>query len=196
MDYRVLEKTEDQCFIEVIKDTYRTRIEFDYTPSEDFKGIAVCCSYSFKGNPVGYLKDNGLVRNGISGYRQRPLFELGDTIIQAGPSLIKEGEPFKDYLSEGFDQRAILSGFHAHIGRKESGNIVVGFSKKLTFVSMVNKYAELFTTEAIKLPGHKKGAFYFKSKYRIVKEGVYPTPAALIIEPKLNKVGDLFREIT
>ncbi len=196
MEYRILEKNDDDFFLEITRESFRTRIEFDFTPPDDFKGIAVCCSYSFKGNPVGYIKDNGLVRNPISGYKQRPLFQIEDTIIQAGPSLIKNSEPFKDYLSEGFDQRMILSGFHAHIGRKTSGNIVIGFTKKTTFVNLVNKYASLLTTEAIKLPGLGKGGFYFRSKHQTIQEGVFPLPAALILEPKRDKVGDLFREIT
>lgn len=196
MDYRFLSKTEDELFIEVTRNTFRTRIEFDYTPAEDFKGIAVCCNYSFMGNPIGYIKDNGLTRNQISGFKNRPLFQIEDTIFQAGPSLIKDGEPFKDYKSEGFHERFILSGFHAHIGRKDSGNLVIGFTKKMTFVSMVNKYASLNVVEAIKLPGHNKGAFCFKSKFQTISEGTIPMPVALILEPKRDKVGDLFREIT
>ena len=195
MEYKILNKTEDECFIEIIKDTFRTRIEFDWVPEENFKGVAVCCNYHFMGNPVGFIKDNGLVRSKNVGNRKRPLFVINDTIIQAGPTLISNCEMKKDYISEGFHSRHILSGFHAHIGVKKSGNYVLGFTKKTTFVELVNKYAALNVENAIKLPGYNKGMFLFQSTQQTIKEGLFPCPSALIFESRLNYVGDLLSEV-
>jgi len=58
MNYKILTQSEDELFIEVTRATFRTRIVFDFVPDKDFYGIAVGCNYSFKGNPVGFLKDN------------------------------------------------------------------------------------------------------------------------------------------
>ena len=140
MQYRILTKSEEECFIEVTENTFRTRIEFDYTPEEDFYGIAVCCNYHFKGHPIGYLKDNGLVKKQIDGYKNRPIFTIEDTIIQAGPTLIKNEFPHKDYISEGFSAHQILKGFQCHIGKKQSGNYVLGFTKNYKFSDLCNKY--------------------------------------------------------
>ena len=197
MDYRFLSKTNEECFIELTENTFRTRLAFNFKPSEDFIGIAVCCNYHFKGHPLGYLKDNGLVMRQIEGHRKRACFAIGDTIIQAGPALIVNGQKKKnkEYIEEEFSTHYILKGLHVHIGRKKSGNIVVGFTHNLTFGQIIDKYDNLNTTEAIKLPGLKQGSFVFKSKSQTITSGLEIMPIALIFEPCIEKVGNLFSEI-
>ena len=190
MNYVFISKNDQECFIEFEIDTFRTRIEFNFTPDDNFKGLAISCCYSFKNHPIGFIKDNGLIRTETIGYRQRPLFEINDTMFQAGPTLISESKPFKDFTNEGFDERKILSGFHAHIGRKQSGNIIVGYSANYTLGQMINRYQELFAVEAIKLPGLKEGAFFFRSSRQTIKAGFYPMPCALIFEPRIEKVNN------
>lgn len=188
MDYNILSKNDKECFIEIVRDTFRNRIEFNYTPDDNFKGIVVCCNYSFKNHPVGFIKDNGLIRSNIMGYQKRPIFEINDTIIQAGPTLIRDSEAFMDYESENIDPRRILSGYHAHIGYKKSGNIIVGYTADYSLRMIVNRYLDLHAVDAIKLPGLKEGAFYFSSTVQTLKTGIYPIPAALVFESKLKKV--------
>ena len=197
MDYRIIANSEDECFIEVVKNSFRTRIDLDWTPEENVSGVAVGCNYNFKGHPVGFLKDNGLVRSVINGRRQRGVFciEDTDTIIQAGPSLLINEEPQKDFKAEGFATHFILSGLHSHIGRKKSGNYIVGFTSKLTFNQMIEKYQSLNAEDAIKLPGLKYCSFIFQSTMQTVKHGLFPVPVALIFEPRLKEVSNLLDNI-
>jgi hypothetical protein len=198
MEYRVLSFSDEECFIEISKNTFRTRIELNWSPDEDFTGIAVGCNYNFKGHPVGFLKDNGLIVSQIDGRRNRGIFEISDTntIIQAGPSLVIDKEPQKDFKKEGFATHYILSGLHSHLGKKKSGNYVVGFTKKKTFNQMIKKYQELNAEDAIKLPGLKSCSFLFKTKARTYQEGVFPIPVALIFESRADEFGNIFSDIS
>jgi len=198
MDYYILSDNDKEFFIEINKDTFRTRIEFNWIPEENFKGVAVGCNYNFKGHPVGFLKDNGIVKRLIEGKKNRAIFTIKetDTIIQAGPRLIKDFEPVKDYRSEGFASHDILSGLHCHIGKKKSGNYLVGFTENFTFNQIINKYQDLRAEEAIKLPGLKSCSYVFKSRVQNIQYGVIPIPVALIFEPRLNKVGDFFSDVS
>lgn len=121
MEYKIITNSDEECFIEITKNTFRNRIEFDYTPPEDFYGVAIGCNYSYKGHPLGFIKDNGSIVSQINGKTQRGLFCINetDTIIQAGPSLLIDNEPQKDYKAEGFSSHFILSGLHSHIGKKK-----------------------------------------------------------------------------
>ena len=197
VDYRFLSKTNEECFIELTENTFRTRIAFNFKPDDDFIGIAVCCNYHFKGHPIGHIKDNGLILRQIDGYKKRACFAIGETAIQAGPALIEEGKckKNKEYFKEGFATHHILKGLHVHIGQKKSGNTDIGFSNNLTFGEIIKKYENLNTIEAIKLPGLKRGAFLFQSKVQKISQGLETIPVALIFEPRLEKVGNLFSEI-
>jgi hypothetical protein len=193
MQYRIIKNTQDTFLMEITQNSFRTRIEFDWTPEEDFKGVAVCCNYHFKGNPIGFLKDNRLIRKQIDGKTERALFKIEDTdsMIQAGPSLIVEGKPKKNFKDEGFATHHILKGAHAHIGIKNSGNYVIGFTEQCTFNEMINTYQELNCLNAIKLPGLKQFSFYFKSVKQKIEKGVFPIPVALIFEPRLDNLDEI-----
>ena len=198
MDYKIISNSEEECFIEVIKNSFRTRIELDWTPEKNFSGVAVGCNYSFKGHPVGFLKDNGLVRSVIDGRRQRAVFcvDETDTIIQAGPSLLIDEEPQKDFKAGGFATHFILSGLHSHIGKKKNGNYIIGFTNKLTFNQMIEKYQSLQAEDAIKLPGLKYCSYIFQSRMQTVKHGLFPIPVALIFEPRIKEAGNLLNDVT
>ncbi len=189
MQYKIVESSEDTFMMEITQNSFRTRIELDWTPEENFKGVAVSCNYHFKGHPIGFLKDNRLIRKQIDGRKQRALFSIDDTesMIQAGPSLIVNGEPKKNFKDEGFATHYILKGLHAHIGRKNSGNYILGFTEKCTFNEMIKKYEDLHCEHAIKLPGLKQFSFYFKSVKQTIQKGVFPIPVALIFESRLDE---------
>jgi hypothetical protein len=43
MEHKILKHNEEECFIELINNDFRTKIEFNFNPNENFKGLAVCC---------------------------------------------------------------------------------------------------------------------------------------------------------
>lgn len=197
MDKKILLISDEECFIEITKNTFRNRIEYDWTPEENFEGVAVGCNYSFKGHPIGFLKDNGDVKSKIDGRRQRAVFCIDETetIIQAGPSFLIDNEPQKDFKKEGFATHYILSGLHCHIGRKKSGNYVVGFTSNLTFNQLIAKYQELNVDDAIKLPGLKQCSFYATTSKSTLQHGLFPIPVALIFEPRRKEFAHLFSNL-
>jgi hypothetical protein len=164
---------------------------FNFTPEPDFIGLAVGCNYSFKGHPIGYLKDNGMIISQINKNNQRCIMNIEDCIIQAGPTLVEEYEKFTNFSAEKFSTNEIVSGFHVHIGKKKMGNYIIGFTKKATMAQISEKYIDYHVLDAIKLPGHKKGSFYWKSKKQEIKLGLFPIPVALTFEPRLQEASDL-----
>lgn len=193
VNHKLLTHNEDEFFIEIVRDTFRTKIMMDFEPDENFKGIAVCCNYHFKGHPIGYLRDNNLVIKQIDGRMQRATFEIGESVIQAGPTLVENFEAVRDFKSEGFATHYILKGLHSHIGLKKSGNIVFGFTRKNTLKEITDKYMDLSTQNAIKLPGLKQCSFFCNLGTQYIKEGVFPIPVALVIEARLHSVSNLSR---
>jgi hypothetical protein len=191
MDYKIIKNTENEFFVEVDKDSFRTKIVFDFIADENFKGIAVCCSYNFKGQAVGFLKDNGLIVSKVHGKHNRPIFRIDDTIIQAGPTLLENFEPSKRYQEEGFSSHEILKGTHTHIGQKKFGNYIIGFTKDSTLSEIIKKYQEFNVQNAIKLPGLKQVGFHFKSSHQVISVGSTPMSAALIFESRLKEVTNL-----
>lgn len=193
MEHKLLKHNEDEFFIEIIRDTFRTKIMLNYEPDEKFKGIAVACNYHFKGHPIGYLRDNNLVIKQIDGRVQRATFEIGESAIQAGPTLVENFEPIRNFKSEGFATHYILKGLHSHIGLKKSGNIIFGFTRNNTLKEITDKYIDLHVQNAIKLPGLKQCSFFCNLGAQYVKEGAFPIPVALVIEARLNSVSNLNR---
>jgi len=188
MNYRIRENSSKAFLIELKLNTFRTRIEFNYTPPENFSGIAVACNYNFRGHPIGFIKDNGLVKRQFDGHRHRSLFYKYDTCIQAGPALIKDSKAcgHKDFVKESFSTHYIVGGFHSHIGRKKSGNIIIGCTYEDSLVKIIKRYKKIHATEAIKLPGLSQASFYCNIKQYTLKEGVFPIPVALVFETRLN----------
>ena len=192
MEYKIWKNNENEFFVELIKNKFRTRIEFDFVPPDDFKGIAVSCNYDYKGHPIGFLKDNGLVLSNITGRVSRPIFDIDETYIQAGPTLVENHEINKDFLREGFSAGEIISGLHAHIGNKKTGNYVLGFTRSNTLSEIANKYKSDYHCQyAIKLPGFKRCGFYFKSSNQTIKVGTFPIKAALIFESRIKNTRNL-----
>jgi hypothetical protein len=189
MNYTILKNTEEEFFVEIERNTFRTKIIFDFIPEEDFKGIAICCSYNFQGKAIGFLKDNGLIVHKIDGKPNRPIFHIDDTIIQAGPTLIENFEPVRNFQTEGFSTHDILSGPHAHIGQKKFGNYILGFTKSCTLSEITKKYQDYNIQNAIKLPGLKQVGLYFKSSHQTVSFGNLPMTAALCFESKFKDVS-------
>lgn len=192
MEYNILKHNKEEMFVELTRQTYRTRIEFNWVPEENFSGVAVCCNYHYKGHPLGYIKDNSLVMRQIDGKKQRGIFLIPDTntVIQAGPKFIESNITNKDFKKEGIATHEILKGFHVHLARRKSGNLIVGYTLNSTFHEIIAKYRNIHVYDAIKLPGHKNGAFIFKTKAQYVQYGLVPIPVALIFEPRLKKVTD------
>lgn len=182
MEYKIISSDVNNFFVEIKDETFDTKILFNYTPESNFLGLAVGCNYSYKGNPIGYLKDNGLLLTKIPGHVCRPLFAFDNTVIQAGPTLLENFEPQFDWKKEKFNAQDIVSGFHAHVGQKKSGNYVFGMTTKLSFQKIIQEYQSHNVQNAIKLPGLNKGSFYFKSRDYLIKEGLFPIPVALVIE--------------
>jgi|694.fasta_scaffold09792_17 hypothetical protein len=180
-----------EFYAEIFRDTFRTRIVFDFMPDENFKGFAVGCNYSFCGNPIGYLKDNGKSLTNVTGKRKTSVFEIEDTVIQAGPTLVDCFEKMINWRKEGFISHDVLRGFHPHIGKKKTGNIILGYTTTKTPLSIAKQYMKFTVLSAIKLPGLRKGSFYFKSSHQEIKIGLFPIPVALIIEPKLESKTSL-----
>ena len=190
MNYIILKNTEEEFFLEIEKNSFRNKIMFDFVPEENFKGVAICCSYNFKGKAIGFLKDNDLIVHKIKGKENRPLFYIDkSTIIQAGPTLIKNFKPIKKYQEEGFSTHDILKGPHAHIGQKKSGNYILGFTKSCTFSEIIKKYEHYNAENAIKLPGLNQIGLYFKTKKQTICIGNLPMTAALCFEDKLNEIN-------
>jgi len=186
MDYEILRNNQEEFISEIKSNTFRTRIVFDFEPEKKFKGFAVGCNYSYKGNPLGFLKDNGKKLTTTIGKRKTSVFEIEDTVIQAGPTLIDCQEKMIEWRKEYFYSNEIIKGFHAHIGVKKNGNILIGFTDNKTLGKIADIYLEYHALSAIKLPGHNVGSFYFKSRVQEIKRGLFPIPIALIIEPKLE----------
>jgi len=180
MEYRYWEHNDDNFFIELTKGAFSTKIKMNFEPPEDFIGLAVGCNYHYNGHPIGYLKDNGLLIQQIKG-KETGLFVIDDTIIQAGPILVEDDYPRKDYREQGFSATHILSGLQVHIGQKKSGNILIGMTKKNTYAQIIKKYCDYNTTYALKLPGRNQGSFYYKSEFKEVREGLFPIPCALVL---------------
>jgi hypothetical protein len=191
MEHKILKHNEEECFIELINNDFRTKIEFNFNPNENFKGLAVCCNYHYKNHPVGYLKDNNLILSKITGHKHRATFDIGDTTIQAGPTLIENYEKKRAFKEENISTKQIVSGFQVHIGMKKSGNIIIGYTEKNTLKEITLKYEEYHCQNAIKLPGRDCGSFYWKSTMQEIKKGLFPIPVALIFESRLKKVRDL-----
>ena len=122
MEYRYWEQNSENFFIELKKGTFMTKIKLNFTPPDDFIGLAVGCNYHYMGHPKGYLRDNGLVIQQIKG-KETGIFKIDDTIIQAGPILVEDGVQAINYLKQGFASHSIVSGLHVHMGEKKSGNI-------------------------------------------------------------------------
>lgn len=192
MEYNILCHNKEEMFIELTRETYRTRIEFNWTPEENFHGIAVCCNYHYKGHPLGYLKDNALVRRQVDGKKQRGIFIIPDTntVIQAGPKFLESNVVNKNFRKEGIATHEILKGFHVHIGKRKSGNIIVGYTLNSTFSQIIKKYRDMFVYDAIKLPGHRNGSFILRTRLQYIQHGLVPIPVALIFESPLKKPAD------
>jgi hypothetical protein len=186
MQYTIFKNTPDEFISEITAKSFRTRIVFDFEPYDGFKGFAVGCNYSYKGNPLGFLKDNGKNLTQTIGKRKTSVFEIDDTVIQAGPTLVDCQEKLIEWKKENFYSNEIIKGFHVHIGIKKNGNILMGFSENRTLGKIANLYLEHHALSAIKLPGLKVGSFCFKSMSQEIKKGLFPIPVALIIEPKLE----------
>jgi hypothetical protein len=178
--YRYWDQDEDIFFIEFTKDTFKTKIKFDFTPDESFLGLAIGCNYHYNGNPIGYIKDNGLVMQQIKG-KDTGIFIIENTVVQAGPILVENSKARIDYRAQGFSASQIISGLQIHIGEKKSGNILVGMTKQSTYRQIVDKYLDHNVDYALKLPGLKQGSFYYKSQHKEISEGLFPIPCALII---------------
>lgn len=176
----------EEFLSEIKKGSFRTRIVFNFMPDQNFRGFAVGCNYSFKGSTLGYLKDNGLSLTKVIGKRKTSVLEIDDTVIQAGPTLVNCSEKLIEWRKEKFYSNQILKGFHAHIGIKKNGNILIGFTTEKTLGKIAKLYIENNALSAIKLPGLKTGSFYFKSSHQEIKRGLFPIPVALIIEQKLK----------
>ena len=195
MEYQILRHNDDEFFCEFSRNSFRSRVLFDFTPEPNFVGLAIGCNYSFKGHPIGFLKDNGLIISQINKNNQRCVMEVDNCTIQAGPTLVEDYEKFTKFAAEKFSTNDYVSGFHVHIGKKKMGNFVIGFTRKATMAQISDKYIEFKALDAIKLPGHKKGSFYFKSSKQEIKEGLFPIPVALTFEPRLNESGNLSGEV-
>jgi hypothetical protein len=191
VEYKILKNNDEEFFIEIQKNTFSHKILLDFTPDDDFYGLAICCNYHYKGHPVGFLKDNGLVVSTIPGKKMRPGFEIENTIIQAGPTLIENFDHKKNYKDEGFCTHDIISGLHVHIGQKKFGNFIVGLTRKSTLSEIIQKYDDFSVQNAIKLPGGKQAGFYFRSSHQIIQEGLIPMPVALIFESGRKKGSNL-----
>jgi hypothetical protein len=191
MEYTIHRNNEDEFLIEIQKDSFSTKIVFDFEPDENFYGLAICCNYHKNGHPIGFLKDNGLIVSGIEGKKFRPSFEVGDSVIQAGPTLIENFIQQKRYKEEEFSTGEIVPGLHLSIGQKKFGNYVVLLTRKAALNVITEKLEKMSCQNAIKLPGLKKIGFYFRSKHQIVKEGLFPMPVALIFCPRIEKNTNL-----
>ncbi len=192
VEYRIWKNTEEECFIELTKDKFRTRIEFNWSPPENFRGIAVSCNYDYKGQPIGFLKDNGKLLPTAIGHETRPIFNIDETYFQAGPTLVENFEINKSFSKEGFSTNELIAGLHAHIGNKKYGNFVVGFTKSLKLYDIANKYKKEHSCQyAMKLPGFKRCAFYFASSNQVIKIGTFPIAAALIFESRIENRSNL-----
>ena len=123
MQYQILKHNDAEFFCEFTRNTFRSRVIFDFTPEKDFKGLAIGCNYSFKGHPIGFLKDNGLIISQIQKSNQRCVMIVDDCAIQAGPTLVEDFEIFTNYKAEKFSARELLKGFHVHIGKKKIGQL-------------------------------------------------------------------------
>lgn len=188
MVYNILSSDKDDFAIRISPKTFRTRIEFNWTPPKNFYGIAVVCNYHYLGHPVGVLHDNNLVVTQVRTAIPRPTFEIGDTVIQAGPTLVQDGKRMKRKhgFTEGFHKRNLKIGFHTYIGITGGGSIVLGYRKHTNIRGLCEKCLAYNTKEAIKLPGLKQGGFVFNNRQTHIKIGPDVFPAALIIEPLLK----------
>jgi len=195
VEYQILKHNDEEFFCEFYRGTFRCRILFDFLPDENFRGLAIGCNYSFNGHPKGFLKDNGLIISQVNTSNKRCIMNIEDCAIQAGPTLVEDFEKFTKYLAEKFSTNDTVSGFHVHIGKKKMGNYIVGFTKSANLSQISDKYIAYNVLDAIKLPGLKKGSFYWKSSRQEIKLGKFPIPVALTFEPKLNESGDYIGEI-
>lgn len=195
MEYQILKHNDEEFFCEFFRDTFRSRILFNFTPDENFRGLAVGCNYSFKGHPIGFLKDNGLIISQVNKNNQRCIMNIEECAIQAGPTLVEDYEKFTKFIAEKFSTNDIVSGFHVHIGKKRLGNYIIGYTNKSTMSQISEKYISYNVLDAIKLPGLKKGSFYWKSSKQEIKLGKFPIPVALTFEPRLDEFTDFQGEI-
>jgi hypothetical protein len=197
MECKIITNSDEECFIEITKNTFRNRIEYDWTPDENFIGLAVACNYNFKGHPLGFLKDNGKIKSQISGNKKRAIFQIEETetMIQAGPTLVRDFQATKNFKEEGFSSHYILSGPHSHIGRKKNGNYILGFTSKHTFNQMISEYLDFKVDDAIKLPGLASCCFFIRTKNKTIQQGAFPAPVVLIFESKRNKLTDIINDI-
>ena len=195
MDYTIHRNNQDEFLIEILRDSFSTKIAFDFDPGNNFYGLAVCCNYHKNGHPVGLLKDNGLIVSKIEGKKFRPSFEVGNSVIQAGPTLIENFEKQKRVKAEEFSTGEIVSGIHVSIGQKKFGNYVIILTKNASLGEITEKLAAMNCQNAIKLPGLKQVGFYFRSTHQVVKYGNFPMPVALVFCPRLQKHADLLSQI-
>jgi len=191
MEYTIHRNNEDEFLIEIQKDSFSTKIVFDFEPGDNFYGLAICCNYHKNGHPIGFLKDNGLIMTKIEGKKFRPIFEVGNSIIQAGPTLLENFQIQKRFKEEEFSASELSPGCHVSIGQKKFGNYIVLLTKKCLLSGITKKLDEMNCQNAIKLPGLNQVGFYFRSTHQIVKAGNLPMPVALIFEPSRQKGGDL-----
>lgn len=188
MKYTIYKNNPQGFFMELADGTYRTKILFNFTPDDTFYGVAVGCSYLKNNHPVGYLKDNDKLVTQIPGKEERPYFTIGGTVIQAGPTLIKDKIPLRrKYTTEGFSSHDVVAGIHCHIGRKKSNNLIIGMTREATFSDIVTHYEEFHCENAIKLAGLKSARFYFRSRIQKIQEGEFPFPVALVFQSLLEK---------
>lgn len=195
MIYKILSSNPDDFAIRVLRKTFRTRIEFNWTPPEKFYGIAVVCNYHYLGHPVGTLHDNNLVVTRVRTTMPRPTFEInGDTVIQAGPTLVQDGKRMKRVhgFSEGFHKRNLKIGFHPYIGMAKNGSLILGYHKDINIAGLCDRCIKYKAVEALKLPGLHQGGFIFNNRQTHIRVGVDMFPVALIIEPLLKDRGNRF----
>jgi hypothetical protein len=188
MTYALLSNKDEEFAIRLSAKTFRTRIEFGWKPEPDFYGLAVICNYHFKDHPVGFIQDNNLIRTQVRSSFPRPTFEINNsTIIQAGPTLIQDGEVMtrKNGFKEGFPREIMQQGFHPFIGVNNGSSLILGFHKNANIKKLTDICSKYNLKDAIKLPGLNQGGFVFNNRQTHIHVGKEVFPIALIIEPIL-----------
>ena len=191
MEYTIHKNNEDEFLMEIQKDSFSTKIVFNFEPDDSFYGLAICCNYHKNGHPIGFLKDNGLIITKIDGKKFRPIFEVGNSIIQAGPTLLENFVHQRKFKEEEFSACDLSPGYHVSIGQKKFGNYIILLTKKAGLTEITNKLDDAGCQNSIKLPGLNKLGFYFRSTHQIVKAGNLPMPVALIFQPRIEKNTNL-----
>lgn len=148
--YEILDTTTDKLIIKLDPVAYNISLSLNHKPKEF---IIINSNYFWKNTPIGIFIDGNRFFENIPLKYYRPPFNIGDCIINAGPTIIKDYKVITDYKDEGFRSDVLRKTSHTFIGISRHNKVVLGYYRNATPIQIAKDIAKYEVKTAIKLDG-------------------------------------------